>query len=317
MRAVVQRSYGGPATLEVVELPDPEPRDSEVLVRVAATSVNMADLFVMTGEPRIARAAFGFSKPRVEIQGRDVAGTVVAVGPGVSRFSVGDEVMAECDGGAWADLVAVDESFVALKPQSASFEQAATLPLAGGTALQGVRDLRGRVLVTGASGGVGSLAVQVARHYGAVVTGECSARSSGFVLSLGAESTIDYATDELSAAPAFDAIFDLAGQRTPRELFRALREGGTLVLSSGAGGSVLGPMPRMLSAAASARFARRRSRIFAAKRNGADLAELAALVDAAAVTPAIDSVFALADVRRAVEHFRDGHPRGKVVLSVG
>lgn len=317
MRAVVQRSYGEPATLEVVELPDPGARGSEVLVRVAATSVNMADLFVMTGEPRIARAAFGFSKPRVEIQGRDVAGTIVAVGPGVSRLSVGDEVMAECDGRAWAELVAVDESFVALKPRTVSFEQAATLPLAGGTALQGVRALRGRVLVTGASGGVGSLAVQIARHFGAAVTGECSARSSEFVRSLGAEGTIDYAMDELPAAPVFDAIFDLAGQRSTSELFRALRKGGTLVLSSGAGGPVLGPMPRMLSAAASAPFAGRRARIFTAKRNGTDLAELAALVDAAVVTPAIDTVFALADVRRAVEHFRDGHPRGKVVLSVG
>ena len=316
MTAVVQRSYGGPATLEVVELPVPVAAKGEVLVRVAAASLNKADLFIMTGEPFIVRTAFGFSKPRVEIQGRDVAGTVVATGPDVTLFSVGDEVFAESTTGSLAEFIVVDEKFLALKPSTATFEQAATIPLAGVTALQGVRDLRGRVLITGASGGVGAFAVQLARHFGAEVTAESSARNVDFVRSLGAVEVIDYASDSLDSVAPFDAIFDLAGQRSLGELARALTPRGQLSLSSGAGGRVLGPLPRMADGAVRSLFAKRSIRAFAAKRNAPDLVELARLVDAGALTPAIDSVFALKHVRDAADYLRDGHPRGKVVITV-
>ena len=321
MRAIVQHSYGGPEVLSVAEVDAPAPADDEVLIRVRAVGVSIGDAFIMRGEPRAVRLAFGLRRPKQPIIGRDVAGVVEAVGAGVTRFRVGDPVYAESDQGGYAELVAVQEPFVALRPSVVDVIHAAAVPVSGTTALQGLR-LAGvtagqHVLVNGASGGVGGFAVQLAKAMGAEVTGVCRAAKADHVRAIGADHVIDYSTDDFTAGGArYDVIFDLVADHSLGRLRRSLTPRGTLVLSSGKGGKVFGPFGRMIRASVISPFVSQRLRPLAARRNGDDLAELASRIDAGEVTPVVDEVFPLERAAAAVARLESGAVRGKVVIQV-
>lgn len=322
MRAVVQHRYGGPEVLEVAEVADPVPGDGDVLIRVDAVAVSAGDVFLMHGEPRMVRLAFGLRRPKRAVLGRDVAGEVVAVGPGVTRFRVGDPVYAESDQGGWAELVAVPERFVATRPASVDVVHAAAVPVSGGTALQGLRLAAVRpgqhVLVTGASGGVGGFAVQLAKAMGAEVTGVCRGEKADFVRSLGADHVIDHTREDFTANEGrYDVVFDMVADHSLGRIRRSLTRTGTLVLSSGRGGRVLGPLGRIAAASVVSPFVPQRLRPLAAKRSGDDLAELARRIDAGEVRPAVDAVIPLERAAEAVARFEAGDVRGKLVLATG
>lgn len=321
MRAVVQHRYGGPDVLALAEVDAPVPAAREVLIRVDAVAVSAGDVFLMHGEPRMVRLVFGFSRPKRPVLGRDVAGEVVAVGSAVTRFRVGDPVFAESDQGGWAELVTVPERFVARRPSSVDAVHAAAVPVSGTTALQGLR-LAGvrtgrHVLVTGASGGVGGFAVQLAKAMGAEVTGVCRAEKADHVRALGADHVIDHTTEDFTAHEGrYDVVFDMVADHSLRRISRSLTRGGTLVLSSGRGGRVVGPLWRIAAASVMSPFVPQHLRTLAAKRNGDDLAELARRIDAGEVRPVVDTVFPLDRAAEAVARFEAGDVRGKLVLAV-
>lgn len=330
MKAVVQDRYGSPDVLVFQDVEAPVAADDEVLVRVHAASVNAHDWHIMRGDPRLARlisGAFGRRGPTRPIRGRDFAGRVEAVGRAVRRFRPGDEVygdLGDADG-AFAEYVSVSEELVEAKPASLTFEQAAAVPLAGHTALKGLRDA-GRlrpgqhVVVNGASGGVGTFAVQLAKSLGATVTGVCSTRNAGLVASLGADRVIDYtAVDFTSEGTRYDLVFDLVGNHSLTALRRALAPGGTVVLSGGGvfrGGSLVGPMALMIRAQLLARFVRYRLCVLTTSPNREILAELRELTESGSVTPVIDRTYALAEVPEAIRYVETEHARAKVVVTV-
>ncbi len=322
MKAITQRTYGGPDTLQYTDAPVPEPGPNEVLIRVRAASVNAADWLLMRGEPYLIRLAFGLRAPRNAVRGRDVAGVVEAVGAAVRLFAAGDEVYAEVDAGSFAEYTVANEKVVALKPSTVTFEQAATVPVAAITALQGIRDTAKvrpgqRVLINGASGGVGLFAVQLAKVFGAEVTAVCSARNAELARELGADHVIDYATDDFTAnGKRWHSIFDLVGNHTLTECRTALTRRGTLVVSSGGGGRVLGPIPRVLSAAVGGLFVPQTLRPLVARSSGTDLAALAQLIDAGKVVTPIEATYPLAETAAALRHFGERHARSKIAISV-
>ncbi len=322
MKAVMRYRYGPSAVLQVEEVGKPEVGDNEALVRVRAAAVNPADWHVMTGLPYVARAAFGLRAPKEHRLGRDVAGTVEAVGKNVTRFRPGDDLYGEVDAGSFAEYVCVAEDSAAPKPANLTFEQAAAVPLAGITALQGLRDAGAlrtgqRVLINGASGGVGTFAVQIGRWLGAEVTGVCSTRNLDLVRSLGAAHAIDYSREDFAQGPQrYDVIFDLAGNRSLSDLRRALTPEGTLVLSSGSGGRWLGPVGQIATAVVLSPFVRQRLRTLVARRNYKDLAVLTELVESGRVKPVVDRTYPLSETAEAIRHVEAGHARGKVVVCV-
>ncbi|TDW31092.1 NADPH:quinone reductase-like Zn-dependent oxidoreductase [Cryobacterium psychrophilum] len=322
MKAIIQRQYGGPETYEQANLPKPVPDTDEVLIRVRGASLNAADILLMRGEPYLLRLAFGLRGPRVTIRGRDAAGVVEAVGSAVHRFTVGDEVFAEVSAGSFAEYTVAPERVVSRKPTTVSFESAATVPVAGTTALQGLRDVArvrpgDSVLINGAAGGVGSFAVQLARALGAEVTAVCSTRNVDLVRSVGAHHVIDYATQDFASGDTtYDAVFDLVGNRTINECRRALKRHGTLVLSSGAGGRVFGPMGRILGASVRSMFVEQTLRPLVATASAADLDVLREHIEAGRVSPAIERTYPLAETKAAVSHLIEHHARGKVAISV-
>jgi NADPH:quinone reductase-like Zn-dependent oxidoreductase len=321
MRAVVRSRYGGPDLLALAEVDAPVPADDEVLIRVEAVAVSMGDVLVLRGEPRIARLAFGVGHPRQPVIGRDVAGIVQAVGDAVTRFRVGDAVFAESDPGGFAQLVAVPERFAAARPTSVDAVHAAAMVVSGTTALQALRlagvTPRQRVLVNGASGGVGGFAVQLAKAMGAEVTGVCRGSKADHVRAIGADHVIDHETDDFTAIEGrYDVILDLVADHPLGRTRQALRRGGVLVLSSGRGGRVLGPIGRMAAASVTSPFVPQRLRTLAARRSGDDLAELAHRVDAGEVRPIVDAVFPLEHAADAVARLESGAVRGKVVIAV-
>ncbi|WP_022894745.1 NAD(P)-dependent alcohol dehydrogenase [Agromyces subbeticus] len=321
MRAIVQHRYGGPEVLALAELDRPQPAGDEVLIRVEAVAVSMGDVLLMRGEPRAVRLAFGLRRPKRPTIGRDVAGEVVAVGPGSPRFRVGDAVYAESDQGGFAEFVAVPERFVAARPASIDAVHAAAVVVSGTTALQGLRLAgvsRGQhVLVNGASGGVGGFAVQLAKTMGAEVTGVCRGSKAEHVLAIGADHVIDYTRDDFTANTGrYDVVFDLVADHPLHRVRRSLTRRGTLLLSSGRGGAVLGPMGRMAAASVISPFVPQRLRPLAASRNGDDLAELARRIDAGEVRPVVDEVFPLERAADAVARLESGGVRGKVVIQV-
>ena len=321
MRAVVQQRYGGPEVLSLAEVAAPEPGDDEVLIRVRAVAVSAGDALIMRGEPRAVRLAFGLRRPKRPIIGRDVAGEVAAVGSRVTRFRVGDPVYAESDQGGFAELVAVQENFVAARPTSVDAIHAAAVPVSGTTALQGLRlagvQARQHVLVNGASGGVGGFAVQLAKAMGAEVTGVCSAQKAAHVRALGADHVIDHGAEDFTAARTrYDVVFDLVANRPLGALRASLAPHGVLVLSSGTGGKIFGPFGRIIRASAMSPFVSQQLRPLAARRNGDDLAELARRIDAGEISPAVDRTYPLDEVREAIGHFESGTVRGKLVLAV-
>ncbi|MGC5224673.1 NAD(P)-dependent alcohol dehydrogenase [Micromonospora sp. DT81.3] len=329
MDAWIQNHYGGPDTAHVVRADVPNPGHDEVLVRVRATSLNAADTHIMRGDPLLLRLFFGIRRPKERTRGRDVAGTVTAIGPDVVELAVGDEVLGELAGGGLAEYVKAPASRLVRRPANLGPIAAAALPLAGGTAWQaiesgGVAEGR-RVLVIGASGGVGTFAVQLAAHRGAEVWALCGARSRGLVEQLGASRTFDYTQTDASALPpaSFDVIIDIAGTAPLRALRSLLRpgsrkqRGGTLVLVSGEGGRVLGPIGRMLRAALLAPSGRgRRIRPLAAVTKPDVTSRLAALAADGSIRSVIERTWPLGEAREALAHVDAGHTVGKVVVLI-
>jgi len=319
MKAIVHRRYGSPDVLGLEELPNPEPGPGEVRVRVRAASVFAGDVYVMRGAPFFVRFATGLRRPRNPIPGIDLAGVVDVTGPGVTDLRPGDEVFGFA-AGSLAELVCVPAGQLVRRPANLTLEQAAAVPEAGLTALQGLRDHGHvqpgqRVLVIGASGGVGTFAVQIAKALGAEVTGVCGPANLELVSSIGADHVIDYTrTDVTTAGERYDVILQAAGTASPRRLRRALVPGGTLVLSSGQG-RVAG-VDRILAATILNPFVRERLAVFVTKENGADLATLAAMIEAGQVRPVIDRTYPLAQAAEAMRYLEAGHARGKIILAV-
>ena len=321
MRAVHQQQYGGTDRLHLTDLPVPTPGPEEVLVRVTAAGIDRGTVHVMTGRPLVARLGLGLRRPRYPVPGRDLAGTVEALGPGVEGWSVGDRVVGTADGSC-AELAVVPVRRLARAPRQLADDEAAALPVSGLTALQAVRAGRGgpghRVLVVGASGGVGGYAVQLAVAAGARVTGVCSAAKADLVRSLGADHVITHETEDVDAeGGTYDAVLDIGGHRRLRTLRRVLAPRGALVVvGSETGGRWLGGLQRSMAAAALSPFVRQRLVMLVARERAEDLAELVALVDAGRVRPSVERVFPLAETAAAVEHVATGRARGKVVVRV-
>ena len=321
MRAVEQKKYGGSEQLAMTDMPEPVPGPHDAVVRVRAAGVDRGTWHLMTGRPYAVRMAFGLRGPKYPVPGRDVAGVVTQVGDQVTAVTVGEEVIGTADG-SFADLAVVPEQRIGRKPAGLSFAEAAVLPVSGLTALQAVRDA-GRVqagdevLVIGASGGVGSYAVQVATAYGARVTGVASEGKADLVRSLGAARVIDYATQALDDGMRYDVVLDIAGLRPIRELRRLLTERGTLVILGGEGGDrLLGGTHRQLAALALSPFVRHRLTALMSKESAADLAELERLVDAGRIRPMLERTFEMHEAAKAIDHVASGHARGKVALTL-
>jgi NADPH:quinone reductase-like Zn-dependent oxidoreductase len=324
MKAITQDRYGSPDVLELREVDTPAVGDEEVLVRVHAASVNARDWHLMRGDPYLARLGLGVRGPKTKIRGTDFAGRVEAVGRAVKRFRPGDEVFGETEG-AFAEFVCASDDVVEPKPAALSFEQAAALPLAGNTALMGLRDLAQvqpgqEVLINGASGGVGTFAVQIAKAFGAEVTGVCSARNRELVRSLGADHLIDYAQEDFTRnGQRYDVVFDLVGNHSLAGFRRALKPTGTIVLSGGGvfeGGSVVGPMGLLIRGQVMSRFARHRLLVLTATPSKENLATLRELADSGKLTPVIDRTYPFSEAPEAVRYLEGEHARSKVVITV-
>jgi NADPH:quinone reductase-like Zn-dependent oxidoreductase len=324
MDAIVQYEYG-PAerVLRLERMPVPVPAEGEVLVRVVAAGVDRGVWHLMAGMPYALRlAGFGIRRPKRPVRGADVAGRVEAVGPGVEGFAAGDEVFG-IGTGSFAEYVVCPVAKLAPKPEQLSFVQAAAMPVSGLTALQAVRDhgrvtAGQRVLVLGASGGVGSYVVQIAKAFGAHVTGVSSAGKASLVAEIGADRVIDYSAEDFAdGREHYDVIIDTGGNTPLRRLRRALTRTGTLVIvGSETGGRWLGGTNRQLRATAISPFVAQKLGTFLASENAADLRVLADLVRSGAVTPAIDRTFPLAEAAAAITYLVNGQARGKVALTV-
>jgi NADPH:quinone reductase-like Zn-dependent oxidoreductase len=325
MHAIAQTGYGpDPETvLREIEAPRPTAGAGEVLVVVAATSVDRGTLHLLTGRPQLMRLmGFGLRRPKALNPGRSFAGTVVEVGDEETQLQMGDEVYGTTEG-SFAEYVAADVAKVARKPTNLSFEEAAAVPVSGGTAIQAVRDAGVQpgqsVLVIGASGGVGTFLVQIAKASGAHVTGVASTSKLELVRALGADEVIDYRRqDALDGTRTYDVILDTGGNRPLSEVRRALAPNGSLVIVGGENdGRWLGGFARNLKAIALAPFARgQRLRSLASKENAADLDELRDLIEQGLLTPAIDRTYALPDAAAAIRRLMDGDARGKIVIRV-
>jgi len=325
MKAIAYEGYGSADVLEVKEVRKPDIESDGVLLRVRAASANPYDWHVMRGVPYIARLmATGLRKPKSSVLGTDVAGEVEVVGNAVTRFRPGDEVFGFVGSGGFAEYVSAPEKLLAVKPANLSFQQAATVPLAAVTALQGLRDAGAirpgqKVLIVGASGGVGTFAVQIAKWYGAEVTGVCSTRNLAMVLSIGADRVIDYTREDFTrTGQQYDLIFQLAGTATPSTCRRALTAAGRLVLSSGdSPGRIIGPVGRIIKALLLSPFIGGQTmRPLIAKPSSADLQFLRELIEAGRITPVIDRTYALSEAPDAIRYLETGRARGKVVISV-
>jgi NADPH:quinone reductase-like Zn-dependent oxidoreductase len=331
MKAIAQDRYGSPDALSFRAVDTPMAADDEVLVQVHATAVNAYDWHIMRGDPYVARlmfpAACGFRAPKNKIRGRDFAGRVEAVGKNVTRFRPGDEVYGDLGhaNGAFAEYVCVLDNLVEPKPANLTFEQAAAVPLAGNTALMGLRDVAQvqpgqRILINGASGGVGTFAVQIAKSFGAEVTGVCSTRNVDLVRSIGADHVIDYTQQDFArSGQQYDAVFDLVGNRSLADCRRALTPTGTLVLSGGGdsrGGSVVGPVGLLIRSQLLAPFVRHRLLKLTQVPSRQNLATLRELIESGDVTPVIDRTYPLSEAAEAIRYLEVQHARAKVVITV-
>jgi NADPH:quinone reductase-like Zn-dependent oxidoreductase len=326
MKAIVTYRYGSPDVLEQREVDRPVASDDRVLVRVRAASPNPYDWHFMRGEPYLLRIQSGLTKPKLNILGADLAGQVEAVGKNVTRFRPGDEVFGEIAGnpqGSFAEFVSVPADWLEKKPANLTFEQAAAVPLAGLTALQGLREIGKiksgqKLLIIGASGGVGTFAVQLAKSFGAEVTGVCSTRNLEMVSSIGADHVIDYSEEDFTQlAERYDLIFQLAGTQSASSCRRVLTPRGTLVLSSGDGGGPwLGPLGRLVRALAQAPFVSQNVVTWVAKKSQEGLRYLKELIEAEKVRPVIDRQYTLSEVPEAMRYLEEGHARGKIVITV-
>ncbi|MFE1827129.1 NAD(P)-dependent alcohol dehydrogenase [Streptomyces yangpuensis] len=321
MKAIVQDGYGPPEVLRLDEVDRPVPGRGEVLVRVHAAAVDQGVWHLMAGLPHALRLVFGLRAPRVRIPGMDLAGRVEAVGPDVTRVRPGDEVYGSCKG-SFAEYAIAKEDSLAPKPARLGFEEAATVPVSAVTALKALRE-SGRVregqsvLVLGASGGVGTYAVQLAKAFGAHVTGVCSTAKTDLVRSIGADEVVDYTReDPVDGSRRYDLILDIAGNRPLSRLRRALTARGTLVIVGGEeGGRWIGGNERQLGALLLSPFVGHRLLpLTVMEQHRSDLETLTELIDAGTVTPVVDRTYPLAEVPDAIRHLRSGRVRGKIAI---
>ncbi|MEM8640060.1 MAG: NAD(P)-dependent alcohol dehydrogenase [Cyanobacteria bacterium P01_G01_bin.54] len=323
MKAITQTTYGSPDVLRYEEIPQPLPQAHEVLVKLHATSINAGDWHLMRGTPFLIRLIYGgLRQPKIKTLGMDLAGRVEAVGEAVSQFQPGDAVfgdLSEVGFGAFADYACVPETALAPKPENISFEQAAATPVAAIAALQALRDVGQlqagqRVLVNGASGGVGSFAVQIAKAWGAEVTAVCSPSKLEMMQAIGADQTLDYTqTDAFKTGAQYDLILDAAAYRSVFDAMPALTPGGTYILVGGGSDRFfqtlfLGPLI--------SRFSRRQVRALASAPNAADLNAVRALLATGKIVPFIDRTYPLPDVPEAIRYVEERHVRGKVVINI-
>jgi NADPH:quinone reductase-like Zn-dependent oxidoreductase len=323
MKAIIRDTYGSADILELREIDKPEIGDDEVLVRVHAAGVDQGVWHVMTGLPYPIRlAGYGLRAPKTPVLGADVAGVVEAVGNDVTRFQVGDEVFG-IGKGSYAEYARAREDRLAPKPANLTLEQAAAVAISGLPALQGLRD-HGRVesgqkvLIIGASGGVGTYAVQLAKAFGAEVTGVCSTTKVDVVRSIGADHVIDYMHEDFAAGEQrYDVILDIGGNSSLLRLRRALTPKGTLVIAGGeADGRWLGGSDRQVRALLLSPFVGQKLGTFVSRENHEDMIVLKELIEAEKVTPIIDRTYPLSDVPEAIRYMREGHARGKLVIIV-
>ena len=322
MKAIVCDKYGSPDVMKLEEVEKPVPRDDEVLIKIHASSVNAADWHILRADPFMVRLFYGFWKPKYPILGADVAGRVEAVGRNIKQFQANNEVfgdISECGWGGFAEYVCAREDALVSKPAGSTFEEAAAVPFASVTALQGLRD-KGqikpgqKVLINGASGGVGSFAVQIAKSFGTEVTGVCSTRNLDLVRSIGADHVIDYTQEDFTRnGQSYDLILAVAGNYSIFDYRRALSPGGIYVSVGGSKsqmyqGMFLGPLVSM--------FGNRELGDVLQKPNNNDLVFMKELLEADKVKPVIDRHYKLSEVPEAIRYLEEGHARGKVVITV-
>jgi NADPH:quinone reductase-like Zn-dependent oxidoreductase len=322
MKAIVYHEYGPPLdVLRIEDVEKPTPGDDEVLIKVRAAAANPMDCHFMSGV-YLMRLMSGLRKPKMTRPGVDLAGEVEAVGSGVTQFQPGDAVFGTARG-AFAEYACARQDRLALKPTNISFEQAAAIPVAGLTALQGLRDKAlvqpgQKVLINGAAGGVGTFAVQIAKSFGADVTGVCSTKSVDLVRSLGADRVIDYTHGDFTrSGDRYDLIFDNAGN-LPLSAWRRIMTPKAILIASGtrAVGRVIGPLPHLLKLLVASRFISQTVVFFVAKVRAEDLIALKELVEAKKVTPVIDRRYSFGETAEAIRYLKEGHTRGKVVITM-
>lgn len=323
MKAVVYRCYGSPDVLELEDIEKPIPADNEVLVKIKAASVNPLDWHYMRGSPYIMRLiGSGLGSPKNPRMGVDFAGTVEAVGSRVTQFKPGDDVFGGGKG-AFAEYVTIaEDKGIVLKPANMSFEQAASVPIAAITALQSLRD-KGqiqpgqKVLINGASGGVGTFAVQVAKSYGAEVTGVCSGRNAEMVRSIGADHVIDYKQEDYTEnGQQYDLIIDMVGNHSLSENRKVMKPEGKFIIIGGAKGNWLGPLMGPIKAMLYSPFVDQDFIMFIAKMRKQDLSVLGELMKSGVLTPVIDRSYPLNEVPAAIRYSEEGHARGKIIITV-
>jgi NADPH:quinone reductase-like Zn-dependent oxidoreductase len=316
MKAIVQNAYGSPDLLELKTVDRPRARGGEVLVRIHAAGLNAGDYFSMKGSPWLARFSVGFPRPKDYILGWDAAGEVVEVGQNVRGLEPGDAVFGACSH-TLAEYVAAAEDGFAKKPANLTFEQAAAVPTAGLTALQALRDVGNvrpgqKVLINGASGGVGTFAVQIAKTLGAEVTAVCSTRNVELMRSIGADRVVDYTQEDFTrTGQRYDLILDNVGNRSFSDCRRALAPGGRILPNTGHAG-----MSYVLQAAVRSLYVRQQGKLFMARPNRADLEALGDLIQAGRLTPVLDRTYPLNETSVALQYVGEGHARGKVVIAV-
>jgi NADPH:quinone reductase-like Zn-dependent oxidoreductase len=322
MRAVVQGAYGSPDVFRPSKINMPEVAGREVLVRVHAAGLDRGTWHLMAGRPYLVRLAFGLRKPKHPVPGIDLAGTVAAVGPGVTRVSPGDQVFGTGKG-SFAEYAVAPEDQLASKPAHLSFEQAAVVPVSGVTALHALTDIGGlqpgqQVLIIGASGGVGSYAVQLAKALGAEVTGVSSPAKLDLVRSLGADHVIDYTHQDFAdGAHRYDLILDIGGNPALSRLRRALTPTGTAVIVGGENdGRLTGGLDRQFRAVALSVFVRQRLTFFVSKERASDLERLTEFIEAGSLTPSIDRTYPLEQAAEAMRHLEAGKARGKIAITI-
>jgi NADPH:quinone reductase-like Zn-dependent oxidoreductase len=321
MKAVVYDKYGAPDVLELREIDKQVVKDNEVLVRVHAAAVGKGDWLTVQGLPYVARMRYGLPKPKNNVPGFDVAGRIEAVGRNVTQLQPGDEVFGWC-GGSFAEYASVPEGQLVVKPANLTFEQAAAVPISAFAALQALRDTGHvqpgqKVVIIGASGGVGSFAVQLAKAFGAEVTGVCSTKSVDMVRSIGADHVIDYTKEDFTrSGQRYDLILEMAGNRSLADLRRALTPKGTLVLVGGSGGRWFMGIGRTLRAVVLSPFVRQRLRSFFSKPRSEDLVVLKDLLEAGKVTPVIERTFPLNKTPEAIGYVGERSTQGKTVITV-
>jgi len=321
MKAIVQDAYGSPEVLRLTDIDTPAVGDGNVLVRVHAAAVHPGDAFILAGVPYLLRLAYGLRRPRVGVRGYDLAGRVETVGRNV-RFQSGDEVFGWTTTGSLAEYVCVPQDNLARKPANVTMEQAGAVTVSAMPALHALRDAAKvqpghRVLIVGASGGVGTFAVQIAKSLGAQVTGVCSTRNVDLVRSIGADDVIDYTREDFTrSGRRYDVIVDNVEAQPLSATRRSLAPAGTLVLNSGRGSRWIGPLGRWAKAGVRSLFTRQTLRPILKGENQQDLLVLKELIEDGAVTPVIDRTYPLSDAAQALAYVGAGHTRGKVVVTI-